>query len=231
MYRSLERIHDQAERAEPVEAARAAFWLGFRLLGAGEVSRGSGWLARAERLLDQAGGDCVERGYLLLPEVRRKFQAREYASAYDAAVLAESIGERHADQDLRVFARNLRGRVLLRQGELERGLKLQRCERVSATLGGLPQLETGSTLDVANVIWCTGYHPGFSWIDLPIFDQRGQPQHMAGVVPAAPGLYFVGLHFLYAMSSTMIHGVGRDAARIATAVASRTHVSSSFPAA
>ena len=43
----------------------------------------------------------------------------------------------------------------------------------------------------------------------------GEPVHERGVVPGEPGLYFVGLHFLYAMSSTMIHGVGRDAEHVA----------------
>lgn len=87
--------------------------------------------------------------------------------------------------------------------------------RLAAVQDGLPQLEDGRVLDVNNVVWCTGFDPGFSWIDLPIFDERGEPIHEAGVVPRAPGLYFVGLHFLYSMSSSMIHGVGRDASRIA----------------
>jgi len=56
---------------------------------------------------------------------------------------------------------------------------------------------------------------------LPIFDERHEPRHVGGEVPSAPGLYFVGLHFLYSMSSTMIHGVGRDAARIVAALARR----------
>jgi putative flavoprotein involved in K+ transport len=46
------------------------------------------------------------------------------------------------------------------------------------------------------------------------------------VVPAEPGLYFVGLHFLYAYSSTMIHGVGRDAERIARHIAARAQTQS-----
>jgi putative flavoprotein involved in K+ transport len=74
-------------------------------------------------------------------------------------------------------------------------------------------------LDVANIIWCTGYHPGFSWIDLPIFDEHGEPAHERGRATGVPGLWFVGLHFLYAMSSAMIHGVGRDAERVANAIA------------
>jgi putative flavoprotein involved in K+ transport len=75
--------------------------------------------------------------------------------------------------------------------------------------------------DVNNVIWCTGFHGGFSRIDLPIFEEDGEPRHEGGVVHEAPGLYFVGLHFLYSFSSVMVHGVGRDAERIAKAAASR----------
>jgi putative flavoprotein involved in K+ transport len=98
---------------------------------------------------------------------------------------------------------------------------VQRAARVVGVRNGLPLLADGRVLDVANVVWCTGFHPGFSWIDLPVFGPDGEPQHDRGVVPGQPGLYFVGLHFLYAFSSTMIHGVGRDAARIADAVAAR----------
>jgi len=98
---------------------------------------------------------------------------------------------------------------------------VQRAMRVVGVRNGLPLLADGRVLDVANVVWCTGFHPGFSWVDLPVFGPDGEPQHNRGEVPGQPGLYFVGLHFLYAYSSTMIHGVGRDAARIAGAVAAR----------
>jgi putative flavoprotein involved in K+ transport len=98
---------------------------------------------------------------------------------------------------------------------------VQRVPRVVGVHDGRPLLADDSVVDVANVIWCTGFHPGFSWIDLPVFDEHGQPAHERGVVKSEPGLYFVGLHFLYALSSTMIHGVGRDAERIATAIARR----------
>jgi putative flavoprotein involved in K+ transport len=99
---------------------------------------------------------------------------------------------------------------------------VQRVARVRGVRGGLPLLEDEQTLDVTNVIWCTGFHPGFSWIDLPIFAESGGPTHEGGVVASEPGLYFVGLQFLYALSSTMIHGVGRDAERIAATIAART---------
>jgi pimeloyl-ACP methyl ester carboxylesterase len=72
---------------------------------------------------------------------------------------------------------------------------------------------------VANVIWCTGSGPDFSWIDLPVFgDREHEPVHHRGVVASQPGLYFVGLSFLYAMSSGFLPGVDRDAEHVVQAI-------------
>jgi putative flavoprotein involved in K+ transport len=100
---------------------------------------------------------------------------------------------------------------------------VQRVSRVVDVGGGLPLLEDGRTLEVANVIWCTGYRPAFSWIDLPVFDEaRNEPMHYRGIVSAVPGLYFVGLSFLYAMSSGFLPGVARDAEHVVEAISART---------
>jgi putative flavoprotein involved in K+ transport len=99
---------------------------------------------------------------------------------------------------------------------------VQRVPRMVGVRNGVPLLEDGRALEVANVVWCTGFHPGFSWIDLPVFAGNGELVQQRGIVASEPGLYFVGLHFLYALSSTMIHGVERDAERVADAIASRT---------
>ena len=91
-------------------------------------------------------------------------------------------------------------------------------ERVPRTVGvrdGRPVLEDGRVMDVANVLWCTGFVPDWSWIDLPIFDRNGWPTHTRGVVESHPGLYFMGLVFLSTLSSGLLGGVGRDAERIA----------------
>ncbi|MDX1663875.1 MAG: NAD(P)-binding domain-containing protein [Candidatus Promineifilaceae bacterium] len=102
-------------------------------------------------------------------------------------------------------------------------------ERVHArTIGvqdGLPVLEDGRALEVANVIWCTGFRSDFGWIDLPIFDARGEPVHERGVVAPVPGLYFVGLFFQSALASVLVGGVGRDAAYVADVIASRSALS------
>lgn len=97
---------------------------------------------------------------------------------------------------------------------------IQRVPRVVGVKDGLPMLEGGRILNVTNVIWCTGFHPGFSWIELPIFGEHG-PLHERGVVKSEPGLYFVGLTFLFSMSSSMIHGVGRDAQHVVRAIQNR----------
>ncbi len=102
------------------------------------------------------------------------------------------------------------------------GSGVARVSRVVGVRDGLPMVEDQEILDVANVIWCTGFRPGFSWIDLPIFGDRQEPLHEGGVVPQEPGLYFVGLHFLYAMTSDTVTGVVRDAKRIAKQVIART---------
>jgi len=98
---------------------------------------------------------------------------------------------------------------------------VERVPRVTGTQGGRLVLEDGRVLNVANVAWCTGFRPDFSWIDLPVFGPDGGPLHRRGVADGQPGLYFLGLNFLYAMSSTMIHGVGRDARHVADVIARR----------
>jgi putative flavoprotein involved in K+ transport len=106
---------------------------------------------------------------------------------------------------------------------------IERVERVVGVRDGQPLLADGRVLDVANVVWCTGFSYDFSWIDLPVLADDGQPLHERGVVSSAPGLYFVGLVFQYAAISDVLPGVGRDAAHVARHLASAGR-SSSAPA-
>lgn len=99
---------------------------------------------------------------------------------------------------------------------------VERVPRVTAVEQGQPELEDGRRLPVANVVWCTGFTPGFSWIDLPVIGEgMSGPDHVRGVVEEIPGLYFLGLKFLYSVSSEQIHGVGRDAGYIADTISAR----------
>ena len=93
--------------------------------------------------------------------------------------------------------------------------------RVTGTRGGLPELADGTVLDVASVVWCTGFRQVFDWVDLPVFDERGWPREYRGVVDEAPGLFFCGLSFQYAMSSMVFPGISRDADHVAGRIADR----------
>jgi putative flavoprotein involved in K+ transport len=97
---------------------------------------------------------------------------------------------------------------------------VERAPRVTGVQNGLPQLEDGRSVDAANVVWCTGFHPGFSWIDLPVLGPQ-EPLHRRGIVESEPGLYFIGLKFLHSVSSEQIQGVGRDADYVAQKIAGR----------
>jgi putative flavoprotein involved in K+ transport len=96
---------------------------------------------------------------------------------------------------------------------------IERVPRAVGVRDGMPLLDEGRVLDVANVIWCTGFVQDFAWIDLPVLDEYGNPVHDRGVVESEPGLYFVGLVFLYALVSSLIGGVGTDAEYIAKHIA------------
>jgi putative flavoprotein involved in K+ transport len=128
------------------------------------------------------------------------------------------------------IGRKLRPKMLHRSAPLVRvkpadlvAAGVERVARVVDVRDGRPLLADGRALDVQNVIWCTGYDPGFAWIDLPVFEPNGDPLHERGIVSRVPGLFFVGLHYLYSMTSATIVGVGRDAKRVVNAIAARDH--------
>jgi putative flavoprotein involved in K+ transport len=126
--------------------------------------------------------------------------------------------------------RRLRPRLLRRAAPLIRvkpqdleAAGIVRVPRVVGVRDGRPRVADDAVLEVTNVIWCTGFDPGFSWIHLPVLGDGGEPLHERGIVAREPGLYFLGLRFLYALTSDTVNGVGRDAERIAKAVQTRTH--------
>ena len=87
--------------------------------------------------------------------------------------------------------------------------------RVTGVEDGRPAFADGTRGEVSSVIWCTGYRNDFGWIDLPAFDDDGEPRQHRGVVESVPGLYFLGLEFLYALFSATLPGLGRDARYLA----------------
>jgi putative flavoprotein involved in K+ transport len=89
---------------------------------------------------------------------------------------------------------------------------LLRAGRTLGVRGGLPLLEDGHVdAETVAVVWCTGFRPDFSWIELPVFGLDGYPLHQRGLVQGAPGMAFVGMRYQYRAGSALLGGVGEDA--------------------
>jgi DNA-binding CsgD family transcriptional regulator len=112
------------ERGDREGAARSAFWLGVGLRQRGALAPASGWLARAERILEEAQLDCVVRGYLLLPSAIQRIVQGDPAAGHALFDQAADIARRFADRDLASLACHGRGRALIRLGRLAEGVAL-----------------------------------------------------------------------------------------------------------
>ncbi len=135
--------HEFLVRGEPTRAARCAFWLAYGLLEKGELARGSGWLARARRLVDECQRECVEQGYLLLPEGLEHIDAGDYQGAGTILGRAAAIGERFNDPDLIALARHGQGRAMIRLGKTAEGVRLLDEAMVAVTAGDVSPIVAG----------------------------------------------------------------------------------------
>jgi DNA-binding CsgD family transcriptional regulator len=142
--RLLERAHHaHVEAGGRQRAVRSAFWLGMHLLMRGDVGPATGWLGRAQRLLEQEEADSVEHGYLLIPLVFRHEAAGELAAAVETARQAAEIGERLGDPDLFALATQAQGLMLIRAGSVQAGLALMDEAMVVVTAGGVSPIASG----------------------------------------------------------------------------------------
>src|SRR5262249_27213919 len=102
-----------------------------------------GWWQRAERLLEEDGSECAERGYLLILEVRRQMAAGDEKAVHDTAARVAAIGERFRDPDLAAFARNMQAQARLRAGPAEQGPALLDEAMVAVTARETTPIITG----------------------------------------------------------------------------------------
>lgn len=137
-----------AEAGDAARAARCAFWIAFGQLEHRDHAQAGGWLARAQRLLDDAGLDCVERGYLLVPQAVHAATAGEFATAHDIFARAAATGQRFGDADLVTLARHGQGRALINLGQARQGIALLDEVMVGVTAG-----ET--TPVIAGLVYCS----------------------------------------------------------------------------
>jgi putative flavoprotein involved in K+ transport len=79
---------------------------------------------------------------------------------------------------------------------------------------------------IQSIVWATGFRPDYSWLDVPVIDEKGHLRHEGGVVEA-PGMYALGLPVLRRRNSTFICGAGDDARdvidHLAGYLAARSH--------
>lgn len=138
-------FQERVRRGESTQAARCAFWLAFRLLNAGDEARASGWIARAQRLLNEGKQDSVEQGYVLYLVGLRAVFSGDAASASANFGRAAKYGDRFADPDLATLARAGQGRSLIYLSELAEGVALLDEAMVAVTTGEVSAVVAGDT--------------------------------------------------------------------------------------
>jgi DNA-binding CsgD family transcriptional regulator len=141
-------LHSRAQqefsrRGDAERAAQSAFWLGFQLVMSGDVARSAGWLARAERLLEDNGVDCVVRGYLLIPAGIRRSIDGDVAGGLSLFDQALGVGMRFSDPALVTMARHGQGRCLISLGQVTAGLRLLDEVMVAVTTGEISPIAVG----------------------------------------------------------------------------------------
>jgi DNA-binding CsgD family transcriptional regulator len=135
--------HAYLAGGEGLHAARAALWLASNLASRGKIPQASGWVEVAERILQSAPPDCVERGYLLLPRALRHVMTGEFTEVEVVSGRAAEIGRRFDDPDLTALAAQTQGRALLRLSRTEEGLRLLDEVMVSVTGANCSPMVTG----------------------------------------------------------------------------------------
>jgi len=147
--RALERAHyGYLDSGDVPRAARCTWWIGLSFLLRGEEAPATGWFARGERLLAGEGGDCAERGYLLLASMLESFAAGDFEAARAQASEAVAIGERFGDRDLVALGVMDLGHALLELGRAREGLRLLDESMVAVTSGELSPI-------VAGILYCS----------------------------------------------------------------------------
>ncbi|TDO44540.1 regulatory LuxR family protein [Kribbella sp. VKM Ac-2527] len=114
----------QVDAGDTLGAVRFAFWLAMVLNVRGEVAIGSGWAARAERLLADQPADVVERGYLRIHEFFRHLAQGEYAEALRTGTEITEAARRFGDADLLAQGLTCQGRLLMYSNRVPEGLAM-----------------------------------------------------------------------------------------------------------
>jgi ATP/maltotriose-dependent transcriptional regulator MalT len=105
-------------------AACSAFWLGMVLFNQGEHAQGSGWMARAGRLIEEYPRECEESGFLLIPQGLQYLRKGDGETARELFQQAAEIGKRFNNADLVTLGRLGQGQALIHQQNITQGTTL-----------------------------------------------------------------------------------------------------------
>jgi len=143
-YELLGRAHAaHLDAGDGLGAAGCALWIGVNLAQKGDLGRAGGWLARARRLVDREGRECVEQGYLLIPQMFQQEAAGDRPGAIATAAEALRIAERFDDADLFALVAQAQGHVLILDGRVREGLPLLDEAMVAVANGELSPVPSG----------------------------------------------------------------------------------------
>lgn len=146
---TLERLHHRLlDDGDVASAARWAIWSGTLRFQQGRHAEAGGWLARAERLLDETGLDCPARGLLLVPKALSAMGGHDPAAALEIFEQVDTIAGRFADPDLTVMALLGRGHSLTAMGQAAEGMALLDDAMVAVTTGDVSPIMSG-------IVYCT----------------------------------------------------------------------------
>ena len=202
--KTLDRAHDGYRKSGKTACAvRCAFWLGLNLLFMGETGRGNGWLAGARRMIERAGVDCVEQGYLLLPTAEQRLDAKDFDAAHAMALEAVAIGNRFDETDLISCARHVQGRAVMGMGQVEQGLLLLDEAMIPVIAGALSPIMTGliycSVIDACQQVYAVAR--AREWTTALAHWCEAQPQMVA----------FTGTCLVHRAEIMQMHGAWREA--------------------
>jgi DNA-binding CsgD family transcriptional regulator/tetratricopeptide (TPR) repeat protein len=198
------RAHEDAlRRGDAAAAARYAFHVGFQSFGIGELAQGMGWLARAGRVLDDAALDCVERGWLLIPQAIRVTGEGDFGGAHALFTQAGETATRFGDRELINMARYGRGETLIRSGRVADGLALVDETMIAISAGEIYP-------SIVGTLYCSAIE-----MFKGIFDLRRAQEWTAALsrwCEAQPDLVpFRGPCLLFRAELMQLHGAWSDA--------------------
>ena len=198
------RAHQAAIGAgDVITAARRAFWLGMFHVNRGEMAVGGGWLGRAARLVEESGLDCVESGYVLMPQGLGQLDAGDPVAALETFDRAAVIAERFGDPDLTTMTRLGRGQAFIDMAQVSRGVALLDEAMVAVTTGEVSPIIVG-------IVYCASIEAFQRIFDL----RRAQEwtEALAAWCDAQPDLVpFRGRCLIYRAELMLLHGAWPEA--------------------